>query len=70
LAVASGVRTLAFPSISTGAYPFPLERAAEIAIGTVREFLAQSDLAEEVTFVCFDDRTLAAYQRATRPVRE
>jgi O-acetyl-ADP-ribose deacetylase (regulator of RNase III) len=70
LAVAHGVRTLAFPSISTGAYRFPVERAARIALRTVREFLETSALPEQVTFVCFDETTLRAYQRASRELQD
>jgi len=54
------VRTLAFPSISTGAYRFPVDRAARIALHTVSEFLETSALPEQVTFVCFDETTLRA----------
>ena len=56
-------KTVAFPSISTGVYAFPLDRAAKIAIATIRQFLKQADHVEEVTMVCFDDRTYAAYQK-------
>jgi O-acetyl-ADP-ribose deacetylase (regulator of RNase III) len=64
LAAAHQVRTLAFPSISTGAYRFPLERAAQIAVQTIREFLDGSQLPLKVTIVCFDARTFDAYERA------
>ena len=55
-------RTVAFPSISTGVYAFPLQRAAEIAIATIKTFLATADYVDQVTMVCFDDDTFAAYQ--------
>jgi O-acetyl-ADP-ribose deacetylase (regulator of RNase III) len=64
LAAAHGARTLAFPSISTGAYRFPLERAANVAVRTISTFLGESELPAQVTIVCFDDRTLEAYKRA------
>jgi len=64
LASARRLRTLAFPSISTGAYRFPVERAARIAIGEIRAFLAAHDLPEEVRIVCFDAATLEAYRQA------
>lgn len=64
LAVAHGCRTVAFPSISTGVYRFPLERAAAIAVGAVREFLSHSGLPETVTFVCLLPEVKAAFDRA------
>jgi O-acetyl-ADP-ribose deacetylase len=51
LATENGVRTLAFPSISTGAYQFPVDRAARIALRTVSEYLESASLPEQVTFV-------------------
>jgi O-acetyl-ADP-ribose deacetylase (regulator of RNase III) len=48
-----GVRTLAFPSISTGAYGFPLERATEIALRETSKFLETDTTLEKVVFVCF-----------------
>jgi O-acetyl-ADP-ribose deacetylase (regulator of RNase III) len=59
-----GVHTLAFPSISTGAFRFPLERAARIAVREILAFLATNGLPETVTLVCFDPVTLEAYRRA------
>ena len=53
LAEANGIRTLAFPSISTGAYRFPIERASRIAIQTVRDSLRELKGIEKVIFVCF-----------------
>ncbi|MBB1079345.1 O-acetyl-ADP-ribose deacetylase [Limosilactobacillus sp. STM2_1] len=55
--------TVAFPSISTGVYAFPLERAAEIAIKTIKKFLLTAQIVNEVTMVCFDEKTFAAYQQ-------
>jgi O-acetyl-ADP-ribose deacetylase len=55
-------RSIAFPAISTGIYGFPAERAARIAIATVREHAAGSDV-ELVKFVCFDGGTYSIYQR-------
>lgn len=55
-------RTVAFPSISTGVYAFPLNRAAKIAITTIKEFLQTATYVNQVMMVCFDDRTLQAYQ--------
>lgn len=57
--------TIAFPSISTGIFGFPLDRAAPIAVGAVRAYLAEHPQTS-LTWICFDDRTLAAYQAALR----
>lgn len=65
LAMDYGIRTIAFPSISTGVYSYPLEEAAEIAVRTVREFyMAHPDAFDFVRFVLFDGRTLKAYDDA------
>ena len=61
-AVDVGARTVAFPSISTGAYRFPLRRATEIALTETRRFLEQDNTLREVVFVCFGKEVLAAYQ--------
>lgn len=64
LAAENGCKTVDFPSISTGVYHFPLERAAHIAIGAIREGLENCPTIERVRMVCFDERTGAAYERA------
>lgn len=62
-AVENGVRTIAFPSISTGVYSFPLGEAAEIAVKTVREFIAQNPgRLDTVKWVLFGKRELEAYR--------
>jgi O-acetyl-ADP-ribose deacetylase (regulator of RNase III) len=63
LAVQNGVRSVAFPAISTGIYGFPLERATRIAVREVRTFLEKTPALEKVLFVCFDRRTRDCYQR-------
>jgi len=63
LAVENGIHTIAFPSISTGAYRFPIDRAAAIALRTVNEFPQLNDL-DEVRLVLFSAGDLACYQRA------
>jgi O-acetyl-ADP-ribose deacetylase (regulator of RNase III) len=63
LAVQNGVRSLAFPAISTGIYGFPLERATRIAIREVRAFLEKTPALEKVLFVCFDPHTRDIYQK-------
>lgn len=67
LAVAHGVRTIAFPSISTGAYGFPMERAAAIAVREVRAFLAGNPEVLEVRLVCFGAEALRVHQQALAP---
>src|SRR5262245_47866585 len=62
LAAAHGVKTIAFPSISTGVYSFPRELAAPIAVRTVRSFPADSTVTG-VTFCCFSSTDLALYQK-------
>jgi O-acetyl-ADP-ribose deacetylase (regulator of RNase III) len=65
VAVANGIRSLAFPSISTGAYRFPIAEAATIALRTVGEFLAaHPGEVDLVRFVVFSDADLAVYERA------
>jgi len=63
VAVQNGVRTLAFPAISTGIYGFPLERATRIAVREVLAFLEKTPALEKVLFVCFDSRACNCYQR-------
>ncbi len=59
------VRSVAFPSISTGAYRFPIEEAARIALGTVRDFLKDNAMAE-VRFVLFSESDLRVYEGALK----
>ncbi|MFC7295075.1 O-acetyl-ADP-ribose deacetylase [Marinobacter aromaticivorans] len=64
LAVSAGLRSIAFPCISTGIYGFPAEPAARIAVQTVQEFVASAPELEEVVFCCFSDEDLRLYQHA------
>jgi len=64
LASAQGARSLAFPSISTGIYGYPVELAASVAVGAVRSALIDHPALEEVVFCCFSAADLAVYQRA------
>ena len=57
-------KTIAFPSISTGVYRFPLARAARIAILTLKQFLKDTGSDLKITAVCFDENTLKAYREA------
>lgn len=62
VAVENGLRTVAFPAISTGVYGFPVERAARIAVGTVASFLRDSPRIAEVTFCCFSEEAPEAHR--------
>jgi len=62
LAAQHGVRSIAFPSISTGAYRYPMEQAARTAVETVRGELAKPTTVELVRFVCFSAEDLQVYQ--------
>ncbi len=62
LAAEHGVRSIAFPSISTGAYRYPIEQAARIAVTTVRQALDRPTCVELVRFVCFSAADLEVYR--------
>ncbi|MGC4015602.1 MAG: O-acetyl-ADP-ribose deacetylase [Luteolibacter sp.] len=62
IAAEHGLKSIAFPGISTGVYRFPADQAARIAVETVRGFLTESHAAIDVTFCCFSARDLALYQ--------
>jgi O-acetyl-ADP-ribose deacetylase (regulator of RNase III) len=64
IAAANGLTSMAFPAISTGIYGFPADRAAVIAVKTVRDFLANSALPEKVIFCCFGRASVDAHQAA------
>ena len=66
LAVEYNCKTVAFPSISTGAYRYPLAKAAELAINTILEYLEQDTCLEDVKLVCFDFNPKAAYDKVMR----
>ncbi len=61
-AVAHDVKTIAFPNISTGIYHFPKDKAAQIAITTVRDFSEKNHTIEKVIFVCFDRENYDLYK--------
>lgn len=65
LARENGIRTVAFPSISTGVYGYPVERAAKVAVAAVKAYLqAHPDAFDRVKWVLHDPHTMAAYQSA------
>lgn len=62
LAVQNGIKKIAFPSISTGVYHFPVQKAARLAVGTVKKYMDENPgKIDEIWFVLFDDRTEAIY---------
>ena len=66
LARREGIRSLSFPSISTGTFHFPVNQAAGIAVRTILDFLREDDILELVQLVCFDQRTAMVYEIALR----
>ena len=65
LARENGIRTVAFPSISTGVYGYPVEQAAKVAVAAVKAYLqAYPDAFDRVKWVLHDPKTMAAYQSA------
>ena len=66
LAEEHGIRTIAFPSISTGAYGFPMERAVHIAVRETKGFLENNTIVERVLLVCFGKHAYENYARAVK----
>lgn len=64
VAVENNIKTISFPSISTGVYSYPLNEASEIAVKTILNFLKSNDSIEKVNMVCFDDNTYKYYKKA------
>ena len=69
LANEHGIRSIAFPSISTGAYRYPIDEAARIAVRAVRSCLDEPTTVELVRFVCFSDSDLAVYRATLEGLR-
>ena len=63
LAVENGIKTIAFPAISCGAYGYPVEEAAQIAVKTTRDYLAAEDKIDKVIFVLWSEDIYEAYRR-------
>jgi O-acetyl-ADP-ribose deacetylase (regulator of RNase III) len=66
LAVKEGLKSIAFPSISTGAYGYPVDAAAGTALRTVIEFLEREETLDEVLFVLFDAKTYESFARTLK----
>jgi len=62
IAIEQGLKTIAFPSISTGVYGYPIESAARIAVDTVRDVVKKISSLEEVIFCCFSAKDLQIYE--------
>src|SRR6478672_3558046 len=63
LAVENGIQTIAFPAVSCGAYDYPIPEAAQIALKTTREFLANTDKIDKVIFVLWGEDVYEAYRK-------
>ena len=70
LAVAKGLRTIAFPSISTGAYGYPTKEASRVALSTVKDFLEKEDKLQRVTLVLFSEEDFYIYLAAAKDLLE
>lgn len=68
LAIENGIKTVSFPSISTGAYGYPIDQAAKVALKTVIDFLKDDDLLEEVIFVLFNENIYKSYEDALKAI--
>ena len=64
LAENEGLKSVAFPSISTGVYGYPVDKAAQVAVKTICDFLKWTQVVEEVVMVCHDENTRKAYEKA------
>jgi O-acetyl-ADP-ribose deacetylase (regulator of RNase III) len=65
LAMENGIKTIAFPAISCGAYGYPIPEAAQIALKTSREFLMNTDKLDKVIFVLWDEEIYKAWRKAS-----
>ena len=68
LAVLNGLKTVAFPSISTGAYGYPVEEASRVAVKTIKNFLENEDKLERVIMVLFSEGIYNVYLTAARQI--
>jgi O-acetyl-ADP-ribose deacetylase (regulator of RNase III) len=70
LAAKNNLTSISFPSISTGAYGYPIDKASQVAIKTVTSFLSGTSSIKEVVFVLFDSRTFDAYASTLQDITE
>lgn len=64
LAVDNNIKSIAFPSISTGVYRFPVEKAADIAVHEILKFISDHNEIKTVNLVCYDENTYRVYKKA------
>jgi len=63
LAQKNGIESIAFPNISTGVYGYPKDKAAKVAVNTVREILKETNIIKKVIFICFDKENFSLYNK-------
>jgi O-acetyl-ADP-ribose deacetylase len=68
LATSKGLRIIAFPSISTGAYHYPIQEASRVSLNTIKDYLEKEDKLEKVIFVLFSDADFKAYVETAKCV--
>lgn len=66
IAKENGIKTISFPSVSTGVYSYPVEKAAKVALQAVVDFLKKNDSIDKVYFILFDDHTYKSYSTALK----
>lgn len=66
LALTNNIKSISFPSISTGVYRFPVEAASKIALKEIKYFLKNNNTLVKVVIVCFDEKTYEAYVRSNK----
>lgn len=68
LAADKKIKTIAFPSVSTGIYGYPVEKASAIALKEIKAFLEANSSVDKVIIVCFDNETYLVYKKNYRPI--
>ncbi|MDH5806865.1 MAG: O-acetyl-ADP-ribose deacetylase [Candidatus Methanomethylicaceae archaeon] len=68
LAISKGIKSIAFPSISTGAYGYPIEKASIVALRTIKEFLEKEDFIEKVIIVLFNEKDYEVYKESAMKI--
>lgn len=68
LAASKGIKSIAFPSISTGAYGYPISEASRVALKTVKDFITKEQVFDEVVFVLFSNEALKIYEEAAKEI--
>ena len=66
VAVENAIKTVSFPSISTGVYGYPVDKAAKVALKAIADFIKEDTSLDEVIFVLFDSRTFDAYEKTLK----